>query len=56
MKTILLVFVLLVCGCHYATAPDPCPMPPEQHPEAWTPIKDTTTGQIVGYVCGRQHG
>lgn len=33
-------------GCAlFPTAIDPCPLPPERHPEAWTPIG-------MGYVCG----
>jgi hypothetical protein len=57
MRLVILAAVVLVAGCRFATAPDPCPTPPEQHPESWTavPVKDAT-GTVIGttYLCGRQ--
>lgn len=33
-------------GCAlFPTQVDPCPLPPEQHPEAWSAVP-------MGYVCG----
>lgn len=53
----LLLLVPLVAGCHYATAPDPCPTPVEAHPEAWkqTPIMDAAGNVVMfAYVCVSQ--
>lgn len=59
-KTVAVVFALLLivalvgCDILFPTSVDPCPTPPEQHPEAWTavPVK-TPAGDIVAwtYVC-----
>lgn len=50
-----LVVLALVAGC--AMPSDPCPMPPEQHPEAWTarPVYDQN-GALFGtaYICTSQ--
>lgn len=51
-----LPLLLLLSGCDvlFPDAPDPCPTPPEQHPEAWkaVPMKDAA-GNVIAYsfVC-----
>lgn len=48
---LLLPFAAVACDL---TGPDPCPMPPDQHPEAWrvVPLHDEA-GNVVtyAYVC-----
>lgn len=53
MKTFLAVSLVLLSGCLFPTAVDPCPTPPEQHPEAWQPIT-TREGIVLGYACMSQ--
>lgn len=52
------VFLLLLplggCKVLFPTDVDPCPLPPEQHPEAWkvTPMTDAAGNVIMySYVC-----
>jgi len=54
---ILIGSLILLTGCLFPSDVDPCPMPPEQHPEAWQRIDvKTADGWLVGYayVCGGQ--
>lgn len=49
--------LLALGGC--ALPADPCPLPPERHPDAWTSIYGHSTGGdqhvvLLGYICGRQ--
>lgn len=50
------VYVVIVVGLwslltSCALPADPCPVPPERHPEAWTEIRDTRSGLLLGYTC-----
>lgn len=51
MTRVSLVALLLLASCAMPT--DPCPTPPEQHTEAWQPLKGVD-GQVFGYVCAAQ--
>lgn len=53
MRALLLVVLVFVAGCDvfFPSSPDPCPKPPEEHPEAWVPIV-TAQGDTIGYACG----
>lgn len=47
-----ILLLMLISGCKvlFPTAIDPCPTPPEQHQDVWTPIK-TAEGVIIGWTC-----
>lgn len=56
MRYLVLLVMLPLAGCSvlFPTDVDPCPLPPEQHPEAWQqiPILDATGAVVMySYVC-----
>lgn len=57
MAVALLALAVGGCDVLFPTAVDPCPLPPEKHPEAWTeiPMYDAG-GSIIAYtyVCASQ--
>jgi hypothetical protein len=54
LRRVLLVALLAASVVSCAVPTDPCPLPPEQHPEAWTarPVL-TPAGDLVAwtYIC-----